>query len=164
MVPSLRKYGPIASVLMTFGDLPFSWRGTHNNAMPFVSEHQPRQRAERVSFDEATPVVLRFADGARCSGQLQVISVTGGLLVLPKPLLPGSIGKLMFLTQKGSVLGEAQMLTPMTWERQPFKFTSIHDDDLGRLQTVIQSRLAKTRRQDAKRSRDREEMENFRAW
>lgn len=132
--------------------------------MPYVSEHLPRQRADRVSFDEATPVVMRFPDGGRCSGQLQVISVTGGLLALPKPLLPGSIGKLMFLTQKGSVLGEAQMLTPLTWERQPFKFTSLHDDDLGRLKTVIQSRLAKNRRQDARRSRERGEMENFRAW
>src|SRR5215469_15645553 len=100
--------------------------------MPYVSQSQPqtpRRRAERVRFDESMPVSLRFPDGRRSSGQLQVVSITGGLLCLSQPLQPGLIGKVMFLTQNGSVLGEAQMLTPMSWERQPFKFTALRDDD-----------------------------------
>jgi len=134
--------------------------------MPYLPQQpQPSgRRAERVRFDEKTPVVLRFPDGKRSSGQLQVISTTGGLLCLPQPLQPGSIGKLIFLTQKGTVFGDAQMLPPMTWERQAFKFTSLRDDDRCRLQAVIESRLAKTRRDSELRGREREQMENFRAW
>ena len=136
--------------------------------MPYLPQLQSQpsgRRAERVRFEESTPVVLRFPDGKRSSGQLQVISTTGGLLCLPQPLQPGAVGKLMFLIQGGgSVLGEAQMLTPMSWERQPFRFLALHEDDRTRLQTAIQSRLAKTRRQSEQRGREREQMENFRAW
>jgi len=136
--------------------------------MPYLPQLQSQpsgRRAERVRFEESTPVVLRFADGKRSSGQLQVISTTGGLLCLPQPLQPGAVGKLMFLIQGGgSVLGEAQMLTPMSWERQPFRFLTLHEDDRTRLQTAIQSRLAQTKRQSDQRGREREQMENFRAW
>jgi hypothetical protein len=134
--------------------------------MPYLPQSQSpsARRAERVRFDESMPVVLRLRDGKRYSGQLQVVSLTGGLLGVPKPVEPGSIGKLMFLTRNGPVLGEAQMLIPLSWERQAFKFVSLHDDDHSRLHTTIQSRLAQTRRQQDQRSREREDLENFRAW
>ena len=110
--------------------------------MPYLPQLQSQpsgRRAERVRFEESTPVVLRFPDGKRSSGQLQVISTTGGLLCLPQPLQPGAVGKLMFLIQGGgSVLGEAQMLNPMSWERQPFRFLALHEDDRTRLQSAIQ--------------------------
>jgi hypothetical protein len=110
------------------------------------------------------PVVLRLRDGKRYSGQLQVVSLTGGLLGVPKPVEPGSVGKLMFLTKNGPVLGEAQMLVPLSWERQAFKFVALRDDDQCRLQSAIQSRLTQTRRQHDQRSQEREDLENFRAW
>src|SRR5215468_1165045 len=134
--------------------------------MPYLPQQvQPTgRRAERVRFEENTPVVLRFRDGKRSSGQLQVISTTGGLLCLPQPVQPGAVGKLMFLIQGGSVLGEAQMLSPMSWERQPFKFLSLREDDRTRLQSAIQVRLAQTKRQSDQRARERMQMENFRAW
>ena len=132
--------------------------------MPYLPQLQSQpsgRRAERVRFEESTPVVLRFPDGKRSSGQLQVISTTGGLLCLPQPLQPGAVGKLMFLIQGGgSVLGEAQMLSPMSWERQPFRFLTLHEDDRTRLQCAIQSRLAQTKRQSEQRGREREQMEN----
>ena len=137
------------------------------SSMPYLPQSQPQQgirRAERIRFDESTPVSLRFPDGRRSSAQLQVVSLTGGLLCLPQPVQPGLIGKLLFLTQNGSVLGEAQMLTPMSWERQPFKFTSLRDDDRDRLNKTIQSRISKVRRENEDRSREREQMEKFRAW
>jgi len=83
---------------------------------------------------------------------------------MPQPVQPGLVGRLIFLTPDGAVLGEAQMLTPMSWERQPFKFTSLKDDDRDRLNKTIQSRLAKTRRENEQRGREREQMEKFRAW
>jgi hypothetical protein len=134
--------------------------------MPYLHQqsHPTGRRAERVRFEESTPVVLRFRDGKRSSGQLQVISTTGGLLCLPQPVQPGAIGKVMFLIQGGAVLGEAQMLSPMSWERQPFKFLSLHEDDRTRLQSAIQTRLAQTKRQSDLRARERMQMENFRAW
>jgi len=48
--------------------------------MPFVPQVHAQRRAQRVRFEDATPVVLRYPDGRRFSGELQVISVTGGLL------------------------------------------------------------------------------------
>ena len=90
-------------------------------------------------------------------GKLQVISLTGGLLCLSKPLDYGCPVKLMFLTSSGSVLGTAEMLRPVSWSLQPFKFVALHYDDERRLQVAIQ------------RSLDRSlsnlgQMERHRAW
>jgi hypothetical protein len=70
----------------------------------------------------------------------------------------------MFLTPAGSVLGSAEMLTPMSWELQPFKFVAFAGDDHGKLETAIQSYMQKKRKEDKKQQRDREDFENFRAW
>jgi hypothetical protein len=70
---------------------------------------------------------------------LQVISLTGGLLCLSKPLNQGSQVKLMFVTQTGSVLAEAEMLRRDPGGTQPFRFTMLLEDDRRRLQAAIQS-------------------------
>ncbi len=103
-------------------------------------------RAPRTRFSEMTPAVLRCQDGHRVRGKLQSISLSGGLLGLPKPLDSGTHVKLMFLTGSGSVLGVAEMLSPITWSLQPFKFVKLYDDDEIRLQAAIQSSLDRTRR------------------
>ena len=132
--------------------------------MPFIAQSSGQRRAERVRLDESIPAVVRFNDGNRTSGRLKVVSLTGGLLSLPRPVRQGSVGKLMFLTPAGSVLGSAEMLTPMSWELQPFKFVSFSGDDHGRLETAIQSYLHKKRKNEQQQQRDRGEFENFRAW
>lgn len=114
-------------------------------------------RAARTRFAEITPAVLRCQNGSRVMGNLQVISLTGGLLKLPKPLHQGARVKVMFLTRKGSVLGAAEMLSPVSWSLQPFKFVELYDDDEERLQAAIQSSL------DQKRH-DHGQMEKLRAW
>ncbi len=91
------------------------------------------------------------------SGKLQVISLTGGLLCLPSPQVQGSQVKLMFLTGKGSVLGSAEMLCPISWSLQPFKFVGLYNDDQQKLQAAIQSSLDQNRQ-------DRGQMERHRAW
>jgi hypothetical protein len=83
--------------------------------------------------------------------------MTGGLLCLARPLDQGSRVKLMFLTGKGSVLGTAEMLYPVTWGLQPFKFLGLHADDEHRLQAAIQSSLDQNRH-------DQGQMERYRAW
>jgi hypothetical protein len=132
--------------------------------MPYAPQTQFRERAERVGFDEKTPVVVRFAGGVRCSAQLQVISVTGGMLCLQRPVQPGAVGKLMFLSSKGCITGDAQMLSPVAWDRQPFKFTTLGDDDRYKLQTIVKRQGSSHRRQNELRGRERLQMENFRAW
>lgn len=107
-----------------------------------------QQRSPRVHLTDATPAVLRFQDGHRTSGKLEVVSLTGGLLVLPNPLDQGSQVKLMFLTRTGSVLGAAEMLDPVSSTQQPFRFVSLPAQDQRRLGTIIRSTLGNTTEQE----------------
>ncbi|HKN17290.1 MAG TPA: PilZ domain-containing protein [Candidatus Sulfotelmatobacter sp.] len=125
--------------------------------MPYLPQPRATRRAPRTSFAETTPVVLRCKDGRRVPGKLQVISLSGGLLCLPQPLDQGSQVKVMFLTRKGSVLGAAEMLSPISWGTQPFKFVKLYDDDERRLDAAIQLSVEQNRLQ-------RVQMDNPRAW
>jgi hypothetical protein len=87
------------------------------------------------------PVVLRLPDGRRHRGKLETVSLTGGLLSMSNMLDQGSQIKLMFLTQTGPVLGAAEMLSPVSTTRQPFRFVALEEGDQRRLRTVIQSSL-----------------------
>jgi len=98
-----------------------------------------RQRAPRAHLEEIIPAVLRFQNGSRVPSQLQVVSFTGGLLSIPHPVAEGAQVKLMFLTGAGSVLGGAEMLTPVGSTQQAFRFLSIAEDDQRRLGAVIQA-------------------------
>jgi hypothetical protein len=125
--------------------------------MPYLPQPRATRRAPRTSFAETTPVVLRCKDGRRVPGKLQVISLSGGLLCLPQPLDQGCQVKVMFLTRKGSVLGAAEMLSPISWGTQPFKFVKLYDDDERRLNAAIQLSVEQNRLQ-------RVQMDNPRAW
>jgi hypothetical protein len=133
----------------------------HQAAPTLDSAHFPLQpasrRALRTYLSEITPAVLRCQDGRSVPGRLQVISLAGGLLSLSQPLDQGSQVTLMFLTRRGSVVGMAEMLSPLSWSLQPFKFVRLHDEDEVRLQAAIQRSLDRKRR-------DYEQMERHRAW
>jgi hypothetical protein len=88
-----------------------------------------------------TPAVLRFVDGSRVAGNLQVISVAGGLLHLSQPLDPNTRASLMFLTYGGPVLGKAEMLSPLSRTQQAFRFVALDQDNQSNLQLGIQSQL-----------------------
>jgi len=109
--------------------------------MDGISPLYAHVRAPRVQVADLTPAVLRFPNGQRASGDLRVLSVTGGLLALPSPIDQGSRVKLMFLTHTGAVLGAAEMLSPVTSTQQPFRFVSLPVDDRRRLGAAIQSSL-----------------------
>ena len=94
------------------------------------------RRAPRVRTTECTPAVLRFPSGDCVTGRLEVFSSTGGLLCLSKPLIRGTRIKVMFLTQTGPVLGSAEMLTPVSWTQQPFRFVAWLTGDQRRLQAI----------------------------
>ena len=99
------------------------------------------RRPTRLCFSNTTPAVLRCADGRSVASKLQVVSVTGGLLSVPKPVNQGALVKLMFVTQTGPVLGSAEMLTPISYTQQPFRFVALPQETQSRLQTAIQSSL-----------------------
>jgi hypothetical protein len=130
---------------------------------PTPTPGHPRGGA-RVKLAERTPAVIRLADGEQISGRLQVISATGGLLALSRPLKPDSVVKLMFLVPTGSVLGEAQMLCPLAWSAQAFRFLTLHDDDESRLKAAIQSALERSAREDKHSRRDHAQIEKHRSW
>jgi hypothetical protein len=88
-----------------------------------------------------TPAVLRVADGSLLPSTLQVVSLTGGLLDLTPPLDAGSAGKLMFLTKRGPVLAATEMLPPVNWCQQPFRFTGLAPADQKVLRATIESSL-----------------------
>jgi hypothetical protein len=116
----------------------------------------PDRRAPRLNLSDITPAVLRFEDGHRTQGQLEVISVTGGILCLPKPVVRQSRVKLMFVTPTGPVLGTAEMLKPVSWTQQPFRFVGLEKDDQRRLQDSIQSSFGQV-------SKDQEWIDKYRA-
>jgi len=123
-----------------------------------------RRGGPRVQFSETTPAVLRLSDGERVPGTLQLISVTGGLLGLSRPLRPDSVVKLMFVAPTGSVLGVAKMLSPVSWGLQPFCFVTLRDDDQSRLKAAIRSSLEKAARDDQQSRRDALQIEKSRPW
>lgn len=132
--------------------------------MAFLPQPAMPRRADRARFADTVPAVLRFPDGQRASGKLKVVSVTGGLLSLARPIRQGSVAKLMFLTPAGSVLGSAEMLSPVSWELQPFRFVGLPDDDHSRLQSTIQSCLQHDKQNQERVRRHCDQVENFRAW
>ena len=94
------------------------------------------RRAPRIRTTERTPAVLRFQSGDCVQGRLEVFSSTGGLLCLSKPLIRGTRIKVMFLTKTGAVQGSAEMLTPVSWTEQPFRFVALASGDQRRLQAI----------------------------
>src|ERR1700675_4864060 len=98
---------------------------------------RPPWRYPRARLDGNNPIVLRFPNGERFGAKLRVISVTGGLLAVSKPVDQGSRVRLMFVTETGSVLGGAEMLPPISEGLQPFRFISLPTDDQRRVMALI---------------------------
>jgi len=109
--------------------------------MANLPQSSSRWRYPRAHLESATPTVLRFANGQRLGAKLQVVSLSGGLLSLPQPLVQGSRVKLMFLTNSGSVFGRAEMLPPVTQALQPFRFVLLPAEDHRRLGELIGERI-----------------------
>jgi len=109
--------------------------------MSFLPQADFRLRSPRLHPAPAIPAVLRFPDGHCASARLDTISLTGGLCSLDRPLDRGARVKMMFVTPLGAVLGTAEMLKPVSWEMQPFRFTSLAEKDQRRLGQAILTSL-----------------------
>lgn len=115
--------------------------------MTYFPPPQSSRRAPRMHLPENTPAVLRLPIGWRIPGRLHVVSVTGGLLCLSKQLSQGAQAKLMFVSATGPVLGAVEMLSPVPGGLQPFKFTTLYEDDRRRLCAAIQMSQEQNRRE-----------------
>jgi hypothetical protein len=105
-------------------------------------EAHPNQRAVRLQFPRMAPDAIRFEDGRHAPGKLRTISLTGGLLRLSKPLVPGTLLEVIFISSRGPVLGLAELLTPASATLkclQPFKFLMLDHDDYQRLSSLVRS-------------------------
>jgi hypothetical protein len=76
------------------------------------------------------------------AGSLQVISVAGGMLRLPRPLDPNTRASLIFLGDGGPVLAKAEMLSPLSRTQQAFRFVALDREYQRNLQLGIQSHLS----------------------
>lgn len=106
------------------------------------------RRATRLHLPNSTPAVLRCQDGSRVAGNLQVISVAGGMLRLSQPLDPNTRASLMFLSDGGPVLGKAEMLSPLSRTQQAFRFVALDQKYRRNLQLGIQSHLNQSSDED----------------
>jgi hypothetical protein len=141
---------------MSFRDLLIERDKEDTSAVDTLPQPNHDRRAQRLNLSDLTPAVLRFEDGHRTQGQLEVISLTGGILGLPKPVGRECRVKLMFVTPTGPVLGTAEMLKPVSWTQQPFRFVGLEQDDQRRLQESIQSSFGQV-------SKDQEWIDKYRA-
>jgi hypothetical protein len=126
-----KKYQPLRDLLMSH-ELRAYWMGVIKTVQ---SKHG--KRSQRLQLAEAIPIVLRHPDGHRVPGRLQCVSLTGGLIAPASLLPPGSMVNVIFVTPKGPVTGTAEMLRPVSWTEQPFRFASLPDSGQHRLRAVI---------------------------
>ena len=96
---------------------------------PDRSDRLSDRRAPRLNLSDVTHAALRFEDGHRTSGTTGSHLADRGHAFLPKPAVRESRVKLMFVTPTGPVLGTAEMLNPVSWNQQPFRFVGLEGDD-----------------------------------
>ena len=95
------------------------------------------RRSPRVQLPPTTLAVLRPKDGSHRQGELKTISLSGGLVCLPKPLGRSSRVSLMFVTHVGAIRGSAEMLKPVSGDLQPFRFVALDEADQRKLRAAI---------------------------
>ena len=82
------------------------------------------------------------------AGNLQVVSVAGGMLRLSRPLDPNTRASLMFLSDGGPVLAKAEMLSPLSRTQQAFRFVALERNYQRNLWLGIQSHLKQSSDED----------------
>ena len=111
--------------------------------MTHFPQVHPQQRSPRIQLGGSVAALVMLEDGQRTKGKLQTVSVTGGLLRLPKSLGQGDFVEVAFNIQGGPVRGMAEMLVPVRAANegalQPFRFVALGDDDHRALRMAVDS-------------------------
>lgn len=113
--------------------------------MTHFPQTQSQRRAPRIQLGGSVPALILMEDGQRTKGNLQTVSVTGGLLHLTKSLRQGDFVEVAFNMQTGAVRGMAEMLSPLpkaigkitSDTRQAFRFIALGDDDHRALRMAV---------------------------
>jgi hypothetical protein len=102
-------------------------------AMTHFPQPDSQHRAARIQLGSTAPALVKLEDGQRAKAKLQTVSVTGGLLHLPRALGEGDFVEVAFQTQSGPVHGMAEMLHARRISAegilQAFRFIALDDDD-----------------------------------
>lgn len=103
-------------------------------ARPGIGRRSPRYR-----LSDVMPTVLEFPNGRRAPGELQTISLTGGLISLDEPLDKGAKVAVCFRAHNEHMALTAEMLVPIGRNEQPFRFIRLPEGDEHRLRNAFQS-------------------------
>ena len=116
--------------------------------MTHFPQPNPAQRARRARVPGAVEVALRSQGNQPVRALLQVLSATGGVLVLSKALEQGNVVEVAFRTSHGIIRGMAELLSPTFQSTsgclQPFRFVALEDEHHTRLRMTVESLLDQT--------------------
>jgi hypothetical protein len=109
--------------------------------MTFFPQPNPANRATRIKLSGSVLIAIRSQASGDVRGKLHVLSTTGGLCILTKPLEQGDFVEVALQTSKGAVRAMAEMLQPMRKSTsgclQPFRFVALNDEDHTTLRMAI---------------------------
>jgi hypothetical protein len=115
----------------------------YSAAMTYFPQPNSAKRAPRIKFKESVPVAIRFESAQSIEAKLHDLSVTGGLLILSKPLEDGDFVEVQFQTRDGRVHGMAEILSARmqstSYCLQPFRFVALDDEDHNRIRAALKS-------------------------
>ena len=103
--------------------------------MPSATSPERRKRSPRVRVPSNEPVNF-VVDGKPVAGQLQKISITGGLAVLAQPVKPGSFADIELQTAVGKVKAAVEFLQRQE-SAYAFRFVVLDGKDQKRLDTTL---------------------------
>jgi len=103
------------------------------------------RRAPRLLLNGSVWAAVHAQGGQQARAKLQSISITGGLLQLPRELSTGDFVEIAFHTRSGPIHGMAEMLQPTSKFQsaclQPFRFIALGDEDDRKLRMALDSAL-----------------------
>jgi len=90
-------------------------------------------------------MTIRSEGSGTVRAKLHLLSATGGLILLAKPLESGDFVQVTFQTSQGVVRGMAETMQPTRKSTsaclQPFRFVALDDEDHARLRMAMESAL-----------------------
>lgn len=120
----------------------------YSAAMTYFPQIDSGKRARRVSLPGSVAVAVRTEASQPVRAKLHQVSITGGLLLLPKALEQGDFVEVAFKTEYGLVCGMAELLSEKGHSTagclQPFRFVTLEDEGHRRLRMMIESLRGQT--------------------
>ena len=111
--------------------------------MTYFPQPNSVTRATRVKLGGQVLVVIRSEVSGSVRAKLHVLSATGGLFIVARPLELGDFVQVKFQTSKGAVCGMAEMLKPTRQSTagclQPFRFVALEDEDHTKLRMAMEA-------------------------